>query len=143
MPNVIGALDGKYITIKKPKKSGSQYYNYKGFFSMVLMALVDGQYKVRWVNVGSQGCCSDAQIFNSCELRDKIEDGSIGFPDPAPIVQGGRDVHYFILADDAFALKPWLMKPYGRRALSREERIANYRISRGRRVVENAFGILA
>ena len=82
------------------------------------------------------------QIFNACRLKRKIEDGRIGFPYPAPITQGGRDVPYFILADDAFALKTWLMKPCGRRMLTREERIANYRIPRGRRVVENAFGIL-
>ena len=107
-----------------------------------MLALVDGQYKFRWVDVGTAGSCSDAQIFNTCHLKRKIDDGSIGFPDPAPITQGGRDVPYFILADDAFALKTWLMKPYGRRMLTREERIANYRISRGRRVVENAFGIL-
>ena len=107
-----------------------------------MLALVDGQYKFRWVVVGTAGSCSDAQIFNTCHLKRKIDDGTIGFLDPAPITQGGRDVPYFILADDAFALKTWLMKPYGRRMLTREERIANYRISRGRRVVENAFGIL-
>ena len=82
------------------------------------------------------------QIFNACQLKRRIEGGRIGFPDPAPITQSGRYVPYFILADDAFALKTWLMKPCGRRMLTREERLANYRISRGRRVAENAFGIL-
>ena len=107
-----------------------------------MLALVDGQYKFRWVDVGTAGSCSDAQIFNTCHLKRKTDDGRISFSDPAPITQGGRDVPYFILPDDAFALKTWLMQPYGRRMLTREERIANYRISRGRRVVENAFGIL-
>ena len=107
-----------------------------------MLALVDGQYKFRWMDAGSAGCSSDAQIFNVCQLKRKIDDGSIGFPDPAPITQDGRDVAYFILADDVFALKTWLMKPYDRRMLTREERIANYRISRDRKVVENAFGSL-
>ena len=82
--------------------------NYKGFFSIVMLALVNGQYKFRWVDVGTAGSCSDAQIFNTCHLKRKLDDGSIGFPDPAPITQGGRDVPYFILADDAIALKTWL-----------------------------------
>ena len=142
VPHALGALDGKHVALKKPKNTEALYHNYKGFFSIVMLALVDGQYKFRWVDAGTEESCSDGQIFNASQLKRRIEDGRIGFPDPAPITQGGPVVPYFILADDAFALKTWLMKPYGRRMLTREERIANYRISRGRRVVENTYGIL-
>ena len=110
VPHALGALDGKHVALKKPKNSGALYHNYKGFFSIVMLALVDGQYKFRWVDVGTVGSCLDAQLFNTCHLK-KIKHSSIGFPDPAPITQGGRDVPYFILADDAFALKTWLIKP--------------------------------
>ena len=82
-----GALDGKHVALKKPKTSGALYHNYKGFFSIVMLALVDGQYKFRWVDAGTDGSCSDAQIFNACQLKRRIEDGRIGFPDPAPITQ--------------------------------------------------------
>ena len=111
VPHALGALDGKQVALKKPKNSGALYHNYKGLFSIVMLALVDRQYKFRSVDVGTAGSCSDAQIFNTCHLKRKIGDGSIDFPNPATITQGGRDVPYFILADDAFALKTWLMNP--------------------------------
>ncbi|XP_044133206.1 uncharacterized protein LOC122925927 [Bufo gargarizans] len=45
-PNCIGALDGKHIRVKKPPHSGSRFFNYKQYFSVVLMALVDSNYKI-------------------------------------------------------------------------------------------------
>lgn len=142
-PHALGALDGKHIAITKPQNSGSTYHNYKGFFSVVLLALVDADYKFRWIQVGDVGSSSDAQIWNHCDLREGIDQGVVGIPDPAPLPGDDQDTPYFILADDAFALQLWLMKPYSKRGLSDLQKIFNYRLSRGRRVVENGFGILA
>ena len=143
LPHVCGALDGKHIRIKKPADSGSLFYNYKNFFSMVMMAVVDADYKFIWMSVGSYGSSSDGQIFRDSELRPMLEEGTLGLPPPSPLPHADRDTSYFLIGDDAFPLRSWMMKPYSRRHLDHDERIFNYRLSRARRVVENAFGILA
>ena len=66
----------KHITMKKPKKSGSEFYNYKGFFSLVLLALVDKDYRFLRLDAGSGGSSLDAQIFNCSKLKKKIENGT-------------------------------------------------------------------
>lgn len=62
-PNCIGALDGKHIRVMKPEDSGSQFFNYKQFFYIVLMALVDTNYCFTVIDVGHYGRSSDSNIF--------------------------------------------------------------------------------
>ena len=143
VPHACGALDGKHVAIRKPANSGSLYHNYKGLFSIVLMGLVIADYNFLWIDVGGDGYMSDAMIYNDSELKECLSDGSIGFPAPAALPHDDHDTPYFLLGDDAFGLRTYMVKPYAARNLAKEQRIYNYRISRGRRIVENAFGILA
>ncbi|XP_062412373.1 uncharacterized protein LOC134102312 [Sardina pilchardus] len=54
-PHCLGAIDGKHVYIQPPANSGSLFYNYKGRFSVVLMAVVDANYKFVYASVGTQG----------------------------------------------------------------------------------------
>ena len=132
----LGAIDGKHIAIQCPRKAGSEFYNYKGFHSIILMALVDADYKFSWVDVGSNGSAGDAQVFNKSELKECLEADTVGVPAPEPLPHDDKCMPFFIVGDDAFALRTWLMKPFSKRELTLAETIFNYRLSRARRIVK-------
>lgn len=142
-PHCVGALDGKHINFRPPRCDGSVYRNYKGQDSVVLLALVDANYQFIFIDVGKNGRLHDASVFRESTLSQNLMSGGLNLPIPHPLPGGDVPLPYVITADDAFPLKENIMKPYPGHSLNAKKKIFNYRLSRARRIVENAFGILA
>lgn len=138
-----GALDGCHIPIKSPPggaEACKEYYNFKNFYSVVLMAMVDSKYRFFWGSCGFPGNSHDSIIFQATDMWDKIQNQQT-IPDIGMKV-AGVIIHPLIVADSAFSLQPWLSKPYTEAVLSEKMRYFNYRLSRARMVTEGAFGQL-
>ncbi|XP_065363219.1 putative nuclease HARBI1 [Calliphora vicina] len=142
-PNCIGSIDGKHVVMTAPTHSGSVYYNYKGTHSIVLMAISDASYKFLYIDVGSNGRISDGGVFRKCSFHNALVNKKLNIPPPKPLPMRTMPVPYLLVADDAFALTPNLIKPFSARNMNAMQRVFNYRLSRARRVIENAFGIMS
>lgn len=93
--------------------------------------------------MGCNGRVVDGGVFSNCSLYKGLEDYSIKLPKPSPLPQRETPVPYVFLTDDAFAMSPYILSPYPFCNQPAPNRIFNYRLSRARRIVENAFGIIA
>ena len=134
-PNCIGALDGKHIAIKAPSNSGSHFFNYKKFHSIVLLALVDAHKRFIWFDIGANGRNNDAGIFAQSGLATALQNQSLKLPPPKAPEGWHTDLPYVIVGDEAFPLKTYIRKPYPSKGLSADERVYNYRLSRARNTV--------
>ena len=142
LPHVVGALDGKHVRIQCPKKTGSLYHNYKGFFSMNLMACCDADLNFLMFDVGQYGSNNDSGVLIQSEMGQRLANGTLNFPDPSTLEGCSYDpLPYFLVGDEIFPLKTWLMRPYPGSGLTLEGSIFNYRQSRPRRTAENTFGM--
>lgn len=141
-PNCVGTIDGKHIRILCPEHSGTMFYNYKHYFSIVLQGTVDAHYKFINIDVGGFGKQSDGGTFRNSALFLKLIDGHLDIPEPAPLPDSDITVPYVFLADEAYPLLQNLLKPYNRNQLNADKEYFNSRLSRARRTVECAFGII-
>lgn len=142
LPNCVGSIDGKHIRIKAPAKSGSSFFNYKGFFSIILLAVSDADGLFLSVDVGEYGRNSDGRALKESAFGRALANDQLNLPEPTPLPGERENFPFYFVADEAFPLAEHIMKPYPRRHLTNEKRIFNYRLSRGRKSVECSFGML-
>lgn len=107
------------------------------------MALCDAHYQFRLVDIGAFGSHNDASVFKESVMGKAFENGEVALPDSRLLPNSTLKFPYFIVADDIFPLKPYLMKPYPGMMLPLPKKIYNFRICTARRTIENTFGILA
>ncbi|XP_011870670.1 PREDICTED: uncharacterized protein LOC105563580 [Vollenhovia emeryi] len=139
----IGAIDGKHIAIQCPHNAGSLYYNYKNYHSIVLLGICDANYMFTFVDIGAYGRRSDGGIFRDSIVGQKFYNKEMRLPEPEKLTVDGDPMPYVLVADEAFQLTDFLLRPYpGKGGLNHEKNIYNYRLSRARRTIENTFGIL-
>ncbi|XP_025266672.1 protein ANTAGONIST OF LIKE HETEROCHROMATIN PROTEIN 1-like [Camponotus floridanus] len=141
-PHCIGAIDGKHVVIQAPPHAGSTFYNYKGQHSIVLIAVVSASYEFLMVDIGAQGRHNDGGIFKGSIMGQRFENKQMELPPPCPLSNCSISVPYMLVADAAFQLNEYTLRPYPGNRLNKTREIFNYRLSRARRVVENAFGIM-
>ena len=112
------AIDGCHIPIKCPPgglESSKEYHNFKNFYSIILMGMVDAQYRFVWGSCGFPGNSHDAIIFQSTQFWTDMQENHV-------IPQIGKDiagvlVPPLVIGDSAFPCQTWLMKPYGDMAM--------------------------
>ncbi|XP_049799648.1 uncharacterized protein LOC126234952 [Schistocerca nitens] len=125
-------MDGKHIHIKCPQASGYHF------------AMVDASYTFLYVDVGTNGRVGDAGVFSKSKPQECLIDRSIlNIPEGRKLGNTNITPPMVVLADHAFTLSYNIMKPYPLKGITKEEKVFNYRLSQGRRLVESSFDILA
>jgi len=141
-PNCIGSIDGKHIRVRCPKNSGSMFFNYKQYYSIVLMAIADANYKFIMVDVGGYGKDSDGGILCASNIYQCLENEILKIPSEKKFPNSNVIAPHVFIGDEAFPLRSYLMRPFPRHQLQDADKMYyNYRHARARMTIECAFGI--
>ena len=114
---VAAAIDSSHLSIKCPprrREAMKQCHNFKNFYSVLLLALVDAKCLVIWTTLGASGKTHDSRCLF-------------------------HEIPSMIFGDGAFPMKPWMWKPFGDAVLTWKKRYFNYRLNHARILSEGAL----
>ena len=103
-PNCIRAIDGKHVMIQCPFNSGSLFYNYKSYFSIVLLAVASADYRFVMVDVGAYGSSNDSGVLNHTTFFKWLRNKNLDIPPLGSFLM--------ILRKPMYPMFCWVMKPF-------------------------------
>ncbi|XP_028514384.1 putative nuclease HARBI1 [Exaiptasia diaphana] len=122
----IGGIDGTHIPILAPSENGNTYVNRKGVHSIVTQAIVDSQGLFTNIVLGWPGSVHDARVFSNSTIYENAKTGTL-FSGINSKDVSGQQVGPLFIADPAYPLLSWLMRPYKENSLTtRSERHFNH-----------------
>ncbi|MCO5595739.1 hypothetical protein L7F22_049786 [Adiantum nelumboides] len=98
IPYVIGAMDGSHIPIIAPRAQHEDYFNRKGFHSIILQMTVASNCAIWDYDIGWAGSLHDWNVFQRSELGQRCEAGALG--------------NYCLLGDCAYPARFWMLAPF-------------------------------
>ena len=141
VPQCAGSIDGSHVPVTPPAINHTDYYNRKGWYSMVVQAVVDHNHLFRDLCIGWPGSVHDSRVLANSAVFKKLSNGTLLHGEVEQIM--GCNISPFLIGDSAYPLLPFLINPYPfSLSLSSRQKKFSYRISKARVVVEIAFGRL-
>lgn len=135
---MVGAIDGSHIEILEPEESCQlSYLNYKRYYSVSLIAIVDNEGMFRWLCSGAPGSCSDNGVLQVTEFYKRVEEDQALPADQRRMLVNGT----CILGDSAFPESAWMRTPIGV-CSTRAEEFFNHKLSSMRSPVKHGLGRL-
>ena len=129
LSHCLGCIDGKHVIIQAPGSTGSVFFNYKKSFSVVLLAVCDARYRFLLVDIGKEGRNSDSGIYAASQLGLQIDTNLLNYPRHKYAIPGYNEsikFPYVFLADEGFALKGNMMRPYPKNCSERSDIVFIY-----------------
>lgn len=114
-PQCVGAIDSTHTPVIAPRDSPLDYFNRKGYHSVLMQALVSFDYTFMDVHVGWSRSVHDARILTNSRIFQEAEAGRL-FPNITKSING-QDIPLLVLGDPAYPLLLWLMKPYSEKVI--------------------------
>lgn len=110
--------------------------------SMPIFAVCDASLRFTYLDVGDIEIETDLNLFAKSSMGKAILSDNLYFPEDSSL-NGEPMTYFFVAGDDTFPLVKRIMKPYGSKEITREERYFNYRLQKASNCIDEAFGLLS